>query len=96
MERDVIRQQLGEIPVSLLGKINDDHEIWEFTDGGAHFKVTRHKLPTDQMDQEFFSLSVSGQPAERERIIQEFSEVLGESAEMTTNHGIDFVLWFTG
>ena len=77
MNLEVIRSRVGEIPVSELGKIADDHEIWEETDGGAHFKVTRHKLEMLGAGIEFLSLSVSGTDTERERIVQEFTEVLG-------------------
>lgn len=98
MERDVIRQQIREIPLSTLGEVQQDHEIWEFNDDGAHCKVTRHKLPLENADQGMVSLSVSGATPERDRVIREFSEVLGSPAAQEMLPGdegqpIDFVVW---
>lgn len=41
MEREIIEVRVHELPVSELGIIPNDEEIWEENDGGAHFKVTR-------------------------------------------------------
>lgn len=77
MEKEIIESFAASIPRSELGAIQEDHEIWEETDGGAHFKVTRHLLPLPQDEREMISLSVSGEPSERHRIMQEFKEVFG-------------------
>jgi|GEM_PF-5573841 len=76
MERDIIATSVDALPLSALGEIQADHEIWEVDDdNGARFKVTRHMLPG--MDKQIISLSVAGVPKERNRVIDEFIEVLG-------------------
>lgn len=77
MERDIIQTHVENIPTSELGRVQEDDEIWEGYDGGAKFMVSRHILPTPNRD-EMVSLSVSGETTERERVIAEFIDVLGE------------------
>ena len=96
MEKEVIESTVGEIPVSQLGEIQQDHEIWEETDGNAHFKVTRHILPVAG-GVEMLSMSVSGEPSERARVVDEFCEVFGAPASLDillehVDH-IDVVAW---
>ncbi|HSW37308.1 MAG TPA: hypothetical protein VLG37_02980 [Candidatus Saccharimonadales bacterium] len=80
MERLTIEATVAGIPFSALGKVARDHEIWEGTDGGAQFKVTRHQLAEVPGVPEILSLSVSGEPSERDRIISEFEHVFGKAA----------------
>ncbi|MBI4101234.1 hypothetical protein HY441_02060 [Candidatus Microgenomates bacterium] len=85
-----------ELPTSPLGEIPGDSDIWEANDGGAHFKMTRHQLPLGSSGLDFFSLSISGEPIERRRVISDFCAVLGEpdQAETSTeNHHIDILGW---
>ncbi|MEI6851119.1 MAG: hypothetical protein WCK26_04085 [Candidatus Saccharibacteria bacterium] len=78
MEKEIIESVSTSLPESRIGDIPEDYEIWEETDGGAHFKVTRHIIPTaDKIGLEILSMSVSGIPSERIRIVDEFSEVFG-------------------
>ncbi|MEO5499365.1 MAG: hypothetical protein ABIR46_02615 [Candidatus Saccharimonadales bacterium] len=77
MEKEIISSVVASLPESKLGEIPKDHEIWEETDGGAELKVTRHILLTPDR-YEFLSLSVSGEPSERQRVVREFVEVFGE------------------
>lgn len=96
MEREIISSSVASLPPSIIGEIQEDHEIWEEIDGGAKLMVTRHILPTPNRD-ELISLSVSGEPHERQRVIDEFTEVFGEPAQITQqpqlqNH-IDMVAW---
>lgn len=97
MERQEIERGLEHLPVSNLGEIQDDHEIWEYTDGGAHFKVTRHRLPLPDTQPEVVSISVSGNALERQRIIREFSHVLGapgsQDIELKTPEHMDMAMW---
>ena len=96
MEQEVIRKKVPQIPKSKLGSIPTDKDIWELTDGGAHFKMTRHELPIG-LNIEFLALSVSGIRAERERLIGEFIQVLGIPEEQSlvpeSNIEIDMLSW---
>lgn len=80
-----------------MGEIQADHEIWEETDGGAHFKVTRHWLTysPDGVGVEVVALSVSGVSEERLRLVNEFIDIFGTAAEHDTdsNDGIETILW---
>jgi hypothetical protein len=78
MERVAIETSVAEIPISPLGKVARDHEVWEGTDGDARFKVTRHQLLEVPSAPEMLYLSVSGESSERGRIISEFSAVYGK------------------
>ncbi|MEP7204753.1 MAG: hypothetical protein ABI716_00995 [Candidatus Saccharibacteria bacterium] len=98
MEKDIIESTVANIPTSRLGEIQKDHEIWEQTDGGAHFKVTRHTLHVAG-ELEMLALSISGQPTERARIINEFSLVFGipSSQDVVPDRetNVDIVTWLT-
>lgn len=78
MEKEIISSMVVSLPEAKIGEIQQDHEIWEETDGGAHFKVTRHNLQTSNGDMEILAMSISGHFRERKRVIDEFSEVLGD------------------
>lgn len=98
MKPEIIKTSIDKLPVSEVGKIADDNEIWEMTDGGAHFKVTRHWLSVPgQDDLEIVAFSISGQPDERRRVIDEFKDVFGEPAESSTvptnPEHVDIVMW---
>ncbi|MEP7205269.1 MAG: hypothetical protein ABI716_03700 [Candidatus Saccharibacteria bacterium] len=98
MEKDIIKSTVANIPTSRLGEIQQDHEIWEQTDGGAHFKVTRHTLHVVG-ELEMLSLSISGRATERARIIGEFSEVLGTPTSQDvvpdSETNVDIVAWLS-
>lgn len=96
MDGNTIKQVLLELPTSPIDKVPDDGDIWEANDGGAHFKMTRHELPIDGSDLDFFSLSISGPESERSRLIAEFSASMGEPEmveKSESEDGIDFVGW---
>jgi hypothetical protein len=97
VERKIIESTVASLPISALGEIQADHEIWEEDDGGARFKVTKHILPLPNGDTEIIALSVSGEPHERARVVREFSEVLGLPDQIAGDprdiQGIDFMIW---
>ena len=82
MEREIIKSAVASVPTSEIGEIQRDNEIWEEYDGGAKLMVTRHTLATPNRD-EIISLSVSGEPNERQRVLQEFIEIYGLPIELT-------------
>lgn len=95
MDGEVIRERLRELPLSRLGEIQADHEIWEATDGGAHLKVTRHDVPIPERFR-IVALTVSGEVPERARVIRDFISELGKPASQTIfphpSH-MDTLLW---
>lgn len=105
MEPQIIESMVARLPVSEMTEANgaprlaEDHEIWEIDDGGAKVKVTRHEIPLPDSNGvlEVIALSVSGAPNERRRVISEFAEVFGSSADSDTSPEtasyIDTVLW---
>lgn len=98
MEPKIIESMVASIPPSEMGEVQTDDEIWEETDGGAHFKVTRHWVYLPEGRHQIVALTVSGQPMERRRIIQEFVEVFGAKAngrdiDLNDETAIDTILW---
>lgn len=98
MDRHTARAVILEIPTSTLGEVQSDSEIWEGNDGGAHFKMTRHELPIEGSGLDIFSLSISGEASERDRLATEFIEILGDPENIHTEAGdqdqqIDFLTW---
>lgn len=77
MELGIIRANVLDLPVSPLEREAMDEEIWEGQDGGAKFKMSRHRLEI-MGGRDFIGMSVSGYPHERHRLVREFSEVLGD------------------
>lgn len=95
MQLETIESKIQEIPLSPLDVVADDHEIWEETDGGAHFKMTRHNLlPSESQSIEFYALSISGLAIERNRVTREFSQVLGRPFSRSRGPKIDMLAWF--
>ena len=95
MEREIIESSVAGIPTSQIGEIQRDNEIWEEYDGGAKLMVTRHTLATPNHD-EIISLSVSGEPNERMRVLQEFIEVYGLPIESTYSgepNSVEYQTW---
>lgn len=88
MEKEIISSSVASLPKSEIGKTPLDYEIWEEVDGGARLMVTRHTLPTPYSD-ELISLSVSGVPNERKRVVSEFTAVFGEPIESDLSPDID-------
>ena len=99
MEKAIIESWVASTPRSQLGEIQADHEIWEERDGGAFFMVSRHLLPASR-EHEIVSLSISGEPVERKRVIKEFKDVLGvpEGGDVALNDAahIDIITWLRG
>lgn len=78
MEKEIIEAMISSTPRSELGEVQADHEIWEETDGNAHYKVTRNFIPGTR--QEGIFLSISGDPRDRLRVIKDFKATLGVPA----------------
>lgn len=97
MEPQIIESMVTSLPKSEMGEIQADSEIWEETDGGAHFKVTRHWITYSPAGAkvEVVALSVSGVTEERRRIIGEFVDVFGvvASHDPGLDDGIETALW---
>lgn len=97
MEKEQIELTVPRIPISERGRVARDGEIWEQQDGGAYFMVVRHSPENFPKSIEMISLSVSGVPSERARVIREFSEVLGAPAEIDDNPSdlerVDIASW---
>ncbi len=98
MEKEIISASIASLPKSELGAIQSDREIWEGTDGGAHFKVTRHILPGTQAN-EVIALSISGTPDERRRVIKDFKQVfgvpVGGDVSLKDPTHVDILEWLT-
>lgn len=96
MERETIVSKTQTVPISELGKVPYDVEIWEQTDGGAHFKFTRHYLPV-LAGLEVAALTVIGEISERHRVIAEFCEVFGlplkSEVDRSMSPNINTVMW---
>lgn len=99
MEKEIISSAVASLAFSRLGEVPEDHEIWEEVDGGAKLMVTRHILPM-QTRVELLSLSVSGDPSERQRVVSEFIAVFGEPIESDLapdlDNYVEAVSWITG
>ncbi len=99
MEREIIEAMVLSLPRSEMGTIQEDHEIWEETDGEAYFTVTRHWLPIPgkATEVEAIAATISGPPEERRRIVTEFTEVFGigtqSEREIGKHNEPDTVLW---
>ena len=91
MDKSTIEALRHEVPVSPLGSVATDTEIWEQNDGGAHLKITRHELGIDNF--EILALSVSGLKSERDRVRSEFSDVYGVPSETDEATECDTTAW---
>jgi hypothetical protein len=97
MERGIIARKTAELSLSTLGEVQADHEIWEETDGGAHFIVTRHLLPEIE-SREILAVSVSGAVEERNRIYNDFYQIFGPPASYEADENVadcDVFVWLT-
>lgn len=90
MEKERIEEIISEIPVTTLGKIPNQGEVWEYTEGGTHFKIARHRITMpEEPEPEVCLMTIYGEPTEKERIITEFSQVLGSPTKRTAEPGPD-------
>ncbi len=89
-----IRRRFGSLPVKPLSRIAKEHEVWEGSEEGAHFIVSRDVMPPP-LNLTVCSLSVSGEPKSAVRIIADFRRVFGEpmGGEVVKNPGMVFVVW---
>lgn len=79
MEKDRIQSHVSRLPEMPLDLVPGDGEIWEVDDGEAHIKVTCRVLRALEAYQ-LISLTVSGPPDERRRVLREFKAVYGTPA----------------
>ena len=91
MDKTTIRALKYEVPLSPIGEVPNDFQIWEADDGRAHLKVTRHEL--HEINYGLFILTVSGIESERQRIMTEFIEVLGEPSITNVSGRFNLVAW---
>ncbi len=89
-----IRRRFGSLPVKPFYQIAQVHEVWESTEAGAHFIVSKEWMPLPLV-MTVCSLSVSGQADTAAKIIADFRRVFGEpmGGKVVENPRIEFVLW---
>jgi hypothetical protein len=95
-DKESILSRLAGLPVKPLTLLTEDARyFWEGDEEGAHFKVTKDVFPPP-MQLTTVSLSVSGEPSGKSKIIGDFRQVLGEELEAQTlelSGPTEFVLW---
>ena len=77
MEREQILEAMDRLPAIPPYKIPEDPEIFEGVENGATFMVTKHYLDPKK-DNFYLALSISGDQSGKERLIADFSQVLGK------------------
>ena len=96
MEKDTIQSHVSRLPEIPFGVVPENGEIWEADDGAAHVKVTRHVLRTLDAYQ-LVSLTVSGPPDERRRVLRDFKAAYGTPAggqyDFQSDFHIDVFQW---
>lgn len=94
-ERQTILTRIDLLPIVepplITGLMDTDNRIWEGDEDGAHFNLTKEQLPYPQLPP-MYTLSVWGNRAGIEKIIEDFKNVLGEPL-IRTLKGRDFVSW---
>jgi len=93
VERDTIIKRTRRLPVKELGTIAGDEEIWEGSEEGASFKLTKEALPIEGMA--FYSLSMSGKPEVVLRLSDEFAQVFGEPTSIDANPELPGIIFFS-
>lgn len=84
---------VASLPESSVDCLPRAGEIWEETDGAAYIRVTRYLLREPGGDQAAVSLVVCGEDAERQRVVDEFTEVLGTPVFIERTEGFDSAWW---
>lgn len=77
MNLEIIREKVPKLPALSIGRVALEQEVWFDQDGQAQFKVFRH-LIDGVPDEVITYLTVSGRASDRSRVIQQFTQVLGE------------------
>lgn len=78
-----------------MGNIAEDHQIWEGTEGGVHFKITKEIMPV-RNGPTVYALSLSGDKDYKPKLIADFENALGKPDIRKVDpklSGIEFVLW---
>lgn len=89
-----IKRRFNGLPTKPLYQIAEQHEVWESIEAGAHFIVSKERMPLPLV-MTVCSLSVSGQVDAVTKVIADFSSVFGEPAgrHVVEDPRIEFVLW---
>lgn len=101
MDKSLIESSLASLPEIKTGLLVHEDEVWEETDGRAHFIAMRRRLPGlpgAERGLPVMSLLVDGPQAERARVVREFSEAIGSSPhsgriDRRLTHAVDQLLW---
>ncbi len=80
MEKDIIESHVSSLPFLEEGTELTDELLWEGTEDGASFKVTRNVLP-GITGFGILGLTISGEHDSRNKIVNEFSDVYGAPAD---------------
>lgn len=99
MKPEVIKDRVFSLPLlSSIGRAALRHERWEADDGYAHFWVTRY-LVLGEPEYIATFMEISGMESEQERIVREFSAVLGNPEPHTVQnahpHVVNSVTWIS-
>lgn len=93
MDREKIVSQARSLPVTELGKVPKDHEIWEAEEGGVKLMLTKNPLPTPE-NREIFTLSMSGFSSGILSLAEQFANVFGEPQSVHIDqYGTVFLGW---
>ncbi|MCL4367480.1 hypothetical protein M1563_04915 [Patescibacteria group bacterium] len=78
-DRQEISQHLQNLPTISGYQLDiQDAEIWEQSEAGAHFKVTKVRYPDlPQHDDRYFCLSLSGYKEDQTKVLNDFIAALG-------------------
>lgn len=96
MEKEELKEALAELPVIRAGTIAQDHQIIERNEQGCHFKITKELLIVSFGPIVLYMLSISGLSGERQRLVAQFSEILGEPSgrfRLKEAPNLDFIYW---
>lgn len=99
MEEKELIEALVQLPTIMGGTIAQNGQIIEDNKGGCHFKITKEIVPVPLKPKPVvYMLSVSGNPKNRQSLIQYFIKILGKPIrqfQIKSLPHIDYVCWDT-
>jgi len=78
MTKEILVNNILNIPHSKLGRIVDKDECLEGNDRQVHYIASRHIIKESGRKIDFFSVSVSGAELEKAKFIKDLTKKLGE------------------
>lgn len=88
MEREQIIAAANSLPEIPIGDHLKEEDVFEGTENGAHFILTRNSTTAEEKPVSFWALTLSGSEQGKESLKTDFIQALGKPFEVKKGEGV--------